>query len=110
MRRKIIILFVLVWGGAGPPFLFAQDASITTGGNAYGSGGMVSYSLGQLVYQTITSTSESITEGVQQPYEISVLTGIKESEIFLHISAYPNPVSNYCILSMPADFKEIIFR
>ena len=57
------------------------------------------------MYQKKNGTSGSIAEGLQQPYEISVLTGIQESEIVLHISAFPNPVSKYLILTVPLDFE-----
>ena len=70
----------------------AQNAIPATGGNATGTGGKVSYTVGQMVYTTNTGTSGSIAQGVQQPYEISVITGIEEAkDINLIISVYPNP-------------------
>ena len=79
----------------------AQESVNTTGGNAAGSGGSVSYSVGQAAYQTHTGTNGSVAEGVQQPYEISVVTGIDEAKaINLLVSAYPNPTADYLTLSI----------
>ena len=61
---------------------------------------------------TYEGTSGSASEGVQQPFEISVVTGIAEAEgIDLSASAYPNPVSDYLILSVENDdFENLQFR
>ncbi len=79
----------------------AQESINATGGKASGTGGTVTYSVGQLVYQTHIGTDGSVAEGVQQPYEISVITAIEETEgISLSVKAYPNPASDYLILSI----------
>lgn len=78
---------------------FSQEVIPATGGNAQGSGGSVSYSVGQIFYSIITGEAGSVAEGVQQPYEISVVTSIPEAEgIDLVISAFPNPVTDHLIL------------
>lgn len=80
----------------------AQESGNTTGGNASGSGGSASYSLGQVVYTTNTGTNGSIAQGAQQPYEISVVTAIEEAKgINLLVTAYPNPTTDYLILDIP---------
>ncbi len=77
----------------------AQSANIATGGNAVGTGGSVSYSAGQVVYTTNTGTTGTISQGIQQPYEISVATGSEEAKaINLICSAYPNPASDFLTL------------
>ena len=76
----------------------AQQATTATGGNASGSGGTVAYSVGQIVYTTNTGTTGSEAQGVQQPYEISIVLGIKDNSIKLELTAYPNPTTNYLIL------------
>ena len=86
----------------------AQEAVATSGGEASGSGGAVSYTVGQAFYVTHTGTSVSIAEGVQQPIEISVVTGVDEPGITLNISAYPNPTTNFLHLEVDASFSQII--
>ena len=44
----------------------AQDAIPATGGDATGSGGSASYTVGQIGYTTNTGTNGSVAEGVQQ--------------------------------------------
>ena len=79
----------------------AQEAISTTGGNASGSGGSVSYSVGQVVYTTNIGTNGSVVQGVQQPYEISIVTGLEEANgINFSVSAYPNPATDYLTLEV----------
>ncbi|MDD4385781.1 MAG: hypothetical protein PHD06_11460, partial [Bacteroidales bacterium] len=66
----------------------AQESLNATGGNASGSGGSAGYSVGQMVYTTHIGTNGSVAEGVQQPYEISIVIGIEEAKgINLLVSA-----------------------
>ena len=79
--------------------LQAQKAVTAAGGNTSGGGGTVSFTVGQIVYTTISSVNNSVAQGVQQPYEISVITGIKQAEdIHLFCSVYPNPASDFLTL------------
>ncbi len=80
--------------------LHAQQAVIAAGGDVTGGGGSVSYSIGQTAYLTKTGNNNSITEGVQQPYEISVTVGVNETGITLEMSVYPNPTTGYLILNV----------
>ena len=77
----------------------AQQANPAAGGDATGSGGSVAYSVGQIVYTTHTGTTGSVAQGVQQPYEISVVLGIENSLIDLDINAYPNPTTQKQIIN-----------
>lgn len=82
--------------------LHAQEAIPATGGEASGGGGSASYTVGQVGYTTNTGTNgNTVSQGVQQPYEISVVTGIIEAkDISLNISAYPNPTSDYLTIKV----------
>ena len=83
----IFLLFLLVTAG-----LHAQEAVIPSGGDASGSGGSMSCSVGQLFFLTSTGTDASVAEGVQQPFEISVVSSIEETAEW-SLKIYPNPVS-----------------
>jgi len=105
MRHKKLILSVILLLGLGLTGLQAQTSVNATGGNASGSGGSASYSVGKVVYTTNTGTNGSVAEGVQQPYEISVVTAIEEAKgINLSVSAYPNPTTDYLTLEVK-DFE-----
>ena len=96
--RKSVIVFTLVIFAMT---IRAQDAIPASGGNASGNGGSVSYSVGQVVYTTNTGTNGSVAQGVQQPFEISVVTGIENPmKINLSCKAYPNPATTFLTLKV----------
>jgi len=90
MKQIRLTLFLTL--GLGYIGLQAQEAISATGGNASGIGGSVSFTIGQVVYSTNSGSSGSVAQGVQQPYEISVVTGLEAAkDITLVYSVYPNP-------------------
>jgi len=90
MKHKKIKLSVLLLGiGITAQ---AQQATTASGGDASGSGGTVAYSVGQVVYTTNTDVSGTVSQGVQQPYEIFTV-GIKETELNILLSVFPNPTA-----------------
>jgi hypothetical protein len=98
IKLELIALFLLV---IATSTIQAQDATTASGGVAVGSGGTSSYSVGLCVYTSINGTNGSVAQGVQQPYEISVVNGIEEFTGFtLKSSAYPNPVTDLLILKI----------
>ena len=98
MKHKKVKLSVLLLGlGLTTQ---AQQVPTATGGNASGSGGSVAYSVGQIVYNTNTGTTGSVAQGMQQPYEISIVLGVDENSIKLELTAYPNPTTNYLTLNL----------
>ena len=98
--KKLIAVLLL---GLALTGLQAQESINSKGGNATGSGGSASYSVGQVFYTTNTGSNGSEAQGVQQPYEISVVTAIEEAKsINLSVSAYPNPTSDYLELKVDA--------
>lgn len=96
MRYKKIKLSAAFLFIIGLTRLLAQTAIPGSGGDASGSNGTFSYSVGQIVYTSNTGTNGSAAQGVQQPFEISVLTGIEEAlGISLQFSVYPNPAIDF---------------
>ena len=103
MKYKKLKFSALLLLGLGLTGLQAQESVNATGGNASGSGGTVSYSVGQVVYTTNIGTNGSVAQGVQQPFEISVVLAIEEAKgINLTVSAYPNPTTDYLTLEVDA--------
>lgn len=89
----------------------AQQANTVSGGDASGSGGTAAYSIGQVVYTTSTGTTGSVAQGVQQPFEISVVLGIDNHSINLELTAYPNPTTNYLTLNVGnSEFSNLNFQ
>ena len=97
-KAKLSAILLLCIGLSG---VHAQNSIPTTGGNASGSSGSVSYSVGQIVYATNANSNGSVAQGVQQPYEISVVTGIESAKyINLIFSVYPNPTTDFLTLKI----------
>jgi len=90
LKLSTVLLLVL-----GLTAVYAQEAIPASGGNASGSGGSESYTIGQVVYTTNSGTNGSVAQGVQQTYEISVVTGLPEAiALTLICTVYPNPAKN----------------
>ncbi len=83
-----LLACLLIHGSA-----WGQQAPVAAGGDAIGSGGSVSYSVGQVVYHTHGSGTGTVAEGVQQPYEISIITNVPELDLAHDIGVFPNPAS-----------------
>jgi hypothetical protein len=105
-KLKLSIALLLVLGFTG---VYAQEAIPATGGNASGSGGLVSYTIGQVVYSTNSGTNGSVAQGVQQPFEISVVTALESArEITLECKVYPNPTHGIIKLIIEFSGNEIL--
>ena len=118
MKKNAFLILSLLLAGPALTCMQAQQihASVNASGrNATGSGGSVSYSVGQVFYTTASGTNASVSEGVQQPYEISVFTGLKDNTaIDLLYTVYPNPTSGKLTLKLDAttlpDVKSMIYQ
>ncbi|MFM9988741.1 T9SS type A sorting domain-containing protein [Flavobacterium sp.] len=89
--KKTLFIFVISMSISS----IAQQATTSSGGNGIGVGGSTSYSIGQVAYMTQTGSTGSMTQGVQQAYEIFTLGVNNFPEIKLSMSVYPNPtISN----------------
>ncbi|MBN2761667.1 MAG: T9SS type A sorting domain-containing protein [Bacteroidales bacterium] len=105
---KMLIVFCLF----GHETMQAQQAVAASGGNAAGAGGTVSYTVGQAAYTTNVSSSGTVAQGCQQPFEIYVLTGLEETrEINVEFMVYPNPSSGLIKLTVSNnELKDLGFR
>ncbi len=95
---KLTLVLIIGFGLNG---IQAQEATVAAGGKATGSGGTVSYSVGQVTYTTNTGTTGSVAQGVQQPFEISLVTSIRRAKgIVLNCKVYPNPTTDFLYLKV----------
>jgi len=81
-------------------FMYCQETIPASGGEATGTGGTASYSIGQLITTTTANSNGSVSAGVQQAFEISVTLGIDDTTINLTFAAYPNPTVDVLHLSI----------
>lgn len=80
--------------------LNAQALLSAAGYTAIGNSGFISYTVGQLINTTNTGANGSLLHGVQQPFEISILSGLKDNGIELMFNVYPNPTTENLILNI----------
>ncbi len=108
-RNLSAIIFICFFGVT---VLHSQETFLSTGGVVTGSGGTISYSVGQVNYITITGTNGTVAQGVQQPYEISALTAVQKIPgINIECFVYPNPTNGFIKLIIePFDFGNIRFQ
>ena len=78
----------------------AQETIPTSGGEATGSGGTVSYSVGQLLSNMNIGSNGTVTQGVQQTIEFVVLSNPELIALTLSAVTYPNPTTDYIVLSL----------
>jgi len=100
--RYMRLVFILIFFLTAFAETNSQVLNSSGGGNATGSGGSASYSIGQVVLSSGTDEAKTISQGFQQPYEILVvsireLTGQKPD-----CSLYPNPATDYIRLKVEA--------
>ncbi len=89
----------------------AQDAILSTGGDASGLLGSASYSVGQVVYTSNTGSAGSSSQGVQQAYIITVVGVDSIPHITVKWSVSPNPSSSYFNLNIGIpDLENISYR
>lgn len=73
----------------------SQSTFVSSGKDISGTGGTISYSIGQVAYSSVSGANGYLIEGVQQPYEIYTITGTEDfKNIVLDFMAYPNPATN----------------
>jgi len=100
MRRIYLILIALVVCVNA----FAQEVVVASGGEAGGSYGSISYSIGQTFYSANIGAIGQANEGVQQPFEIYDVTDVQSAiSGVISLSAFPNPTSDYLTLHIESD-------
>ena len=103
---KISVLLTLLLVSFG---LQAQVSVNAAGGNAMGDGGSVSFSIVPMAFSANEGPNGSVTEGVQQPYEISVLSVAEQAEN-ISLSVYPNPSTDYLYLTTSDEISGLSYQ
>lgn len=94
MTTRIFLIFTLAicWISCVQS-VSAQESTNSSGGNATGVGGSISFSFGQVACTTFNTSTGSLAQGVQHAYEI-VSVGVNESIFNISVKVFPNPTSN----------------
>lgn len=88
----------------------AQSGTVAMGGDGIGSGGTISYTIGQPVSNIIDLPGYAIYQGLQQPYELFVTAidgkPIDDPDVLL----FPNPTSGEITLAFKTQTDYSLFR
>ena len=102
MTKKIKIsiwcIFLLVYGNS----LQAQKTIASGGGTFSGSGGSVSFTVGETAVSYVAMSSGAVQQGVQQPFKIAMVGADDLRGIELSALVYPNPTA----ANVQLDIKE----
>jgi len=90
MKSTVTLLMLLIVQNAG-----AQQAVLSSGGDASGSSGSISFSIGQVAFTS--SGDNAANEGVQQPYEFFTVS-LHESHEAYQIDIFPNPTTDELVI------------
>lgn len=93
-KIKIVFLGTLISGS-----LSAQSNTVSTGGDATGTGGSVSYSIGQIDYQNSLGATGDYHQGVQQPFEFYKELSLNEMTPWSS-TIFPNPTFESIIVKV----------
>jgi hypothetical protein len=106
MKTKLtIILFLMQLA------LFAQNNTVTAGATAIGTNGSLTYTIGQINYQTNNGSNGTISQGVQQAFEIVTLSTDDIPQIQLIAIVYPNPtVQNVTLFIKEYDLTNLNYQ
>ena len=96
LRIITFSLFIVLNGVAA----LAQSDIVPMGGTATGDGGTVTFTIGQIAVQSYGEGGTTISEGVQQPYEIQIIGIDNYPSITLNAMVYPNPTLGNVQLTM----------
>lgn len=91
MKALVLVLLLLLFAANSA---LAQQISVAAGGDAASAAGSVAFTVGQVVYETRFGTVAASNEGVQQPYDVAIVTDVDAIEE-AQADAFPNPVSNF---------------
>ena len=106
-KKTIITLVSLVLMGFGA--LQAQEALLSSGGDATGTGGTLAYSVGQLVTDEMSEPNKgSVALGLQHTFEIITLSTSNFATAF-GLKIFPNPVTQNLKLNIENYNNETLF-
>ena len=89
MKKQFITISCILSGIVS----YGQTSVNTAGGEVKNASGSVSYSIGQVAYSSVSNSNGSVSQGVQQAYQISTLN-LEEKAFNFSLSVYPNPTQD----------------
>ena len=88
MKKQLITFLSILTGIVS----YGQTSVVASVGSVSNNSGSISYSIGQVAYQSVSNTSGSVSQGVQHAFEISTLS-LEENKFNFTLNAFPNPTT-----------------
>ncbi|MBP6459381.1 MAG: T9SS type A sorting domain-containing protein [Crocinitomicaceae bacterium] len=88
MKKQLITFSYILTGIVS----YGQTSVVASGGSVSNNSGSISYSIGQVAYQSVSNSSGSVSQGVQHAFEISTLS-LEENKFNFTLNAFPNPTT-----------------
>ena len=88
MKKQLITFSCILTGIVS----YGQTSVVASGGSVSNNSGSISYSIGQVAYQSVSNASGSVSQGVQHAFEISTLS-LEENKFNFTLNAFPNPTT-----------------
>jgi len=98
MKHYLLILLIALCATS----LQAQEVVTTAGSYEKTTSGSLSWTVGELVIETITDGTNTLTQGFQQSrLTVTAINDLKVPGI--ELSVYPNPTNNYLTIELKTD-------
>jgi hypothetical protein len=106
MNRFGFFITLFIWFQTSG-LLIAQEGFSASGFDAVSTGGSVSSTIGQVFYHQWTENEGKINEGIQQPYEIFVVS--VDDNLKTSVLLFPNPTQDFVLLKMENNVKDFSY-
>jgi hypothetical protein len=106
MNRFGFFITLFIWFQTSG-LLTAQEGFSASGFDAVSTGGSVSSTIGQVFYHQWTENEGKINEGIQQPYEIFVVS--VDDNLKTSVLLFPNPTQDFVLLKMENNVKDFSY-
>jgi len=104
MNQKLLRIIIISVFMCAILIIYGQQSFVSLGGVGQSNVGTLDYSVGQLFFVN----TDEIQHGVQQSYEISLLTGTEQYSLkCISFSIYPNPTSSFINIIIERNSDEI---
>lgn len=102
MKKIIIIVAFIIYIST---ICFAQEAVVSGGNYHENSSGSISWTLGELVSETLRAEDVVLTQGMQQP-TLTVTSVEEHPDLDFRITIFPNPTREFVNIKIDADYFE----
>lgn len=110
MKRSSKV-FLLVIFTLSVIYMQAQEAVTTAGGNVANSSGAVSYTIGQPFVSVSNANGYTLSEGVQQAFEIMEVGIAEEAKVLdVEVIVFPNPTEKEVNIQANGNDKEMQYQ